>query len=64
MQNLTNDQKAVIYNNMLREYQRMQEQIRQIKAEDINLSPSNQRRVDEIELKMKKLYNDTQRLYI
>ena len=64
MQQLTNEQKAVIYNKMLFQYQRLQEQVRQIRAENINVSEKDQRRIDQIELQMKRLYNDTKRLYI
>ena len=63
MQSLTNEQKAVIYNKMLFQYQRLQEQVRQIKAENINVSDSDQIRINQLEVQMKKLYNDTQRLY-
>lgn len=63
MQNLSNDQKAKLYNQLLFKYQRLQEQVRQIKAEDINLSEPNQRKVDNLEREMKMIYNQTQRLY-
>lgn len=63
MQNLSNDQKAAMYNQLLFKYQRLQEQVRQIKAEDINLSENNQRRIDSLEKEMKMIYNQTQRLY-
>lgn len=63
MQSLTNEQKAVIYNKMLFQYQRLQEQVRQIKAENINVSDNDQKRINQLELQMKKLYNETQRLY-
>lgn len=63
MQNLSNDQKAAMYNQLLFKYQRLQEQVRQIKAEDINLSEKNQRKVDLLEKEMKMIYNQTQRLY-
>lgn len=63
MQNLSNEQKAKMYNQLLFKYQRLQEQVRQIKAEDINLSEQNQKKIDLIEKEMKILYNQTQRLY-
>lgn len=63
MQNLSNDQKAAMYNQLLFKYQRLQEQVRQIKAEDINLSENNQRKIDLLEKEMKMIYNQTQRLY-
>lgn len=63
MQNPSNEQKATMYNQLLFKYQRLQEQVRQIKAEDINLSEQNQRRIDLLEKEMKVVYNQTQRLY-
>jgi hypothetical protein len=63
MQNLSNDQKATMYNQLLFKYQRLQEQVRQIKAENINVSEKDQRRIDLIEREMKMIYNQTQRLY-
>jgi trans-2-enoyl-CoA reductase len=63
MANLTNDQKAQLYNQMLFQYQRLQEEARRIKAESFELSPENQRKVNQIEAQMKKIFNDTQRLY-
>lgn len=64
MQTLSNDQKAGLYNKLLFKYQRLQEQVRQIKAENINVSDKDQRRIDEIEREMKLVYNQTQKLYV
>lgn len=61
--NLTNEQKAQVYNKMLFQFQRLQEQVRLIKAEDINVSPKNQQKIDFLERQMRQLYNDTQKLY-
>ena len=63
MQNLSNDQKAQAYNNLLHQYQRLQEQVRQIRAEDLNVSESNQKKIDQIEYMMKQVYQQTERLY-
>jgi hypothetical protein len=63
MQNLTNEQKAQAYNNLLHQYQRLQEQVRQIKAEEVNISDANQRKVNELEAIMKQVYSQTERLY-
>lgn len=63
MQNLTNEQKAQTYNNLLHQYQRLQEQVRQIRAEDLNVSESNQKRIDQLEYMMKQVYQQTERLY-
>lgn len=59
----TNEQKAQLYNKMLFQFQKLQEQVRQIKAEDINVSPENQKKIDYLEVQMRRVYNDTQRLY-
>lgn len=64
MRNLTNDQKAELYNRMLFNYQRIQEQIRQIKAKNFEVSDEDQRQINILESQMKKIYNDTQRLYV
>jgi hypothetical protein len=63
MQNLSNEQKAQAYNNLLHQYQRLQEQIRQIRAEDFNVSESNQKKIDHLEYMMKQVYQQTERLY-
>jgi hypothetical protein len=63
MQHLTNEQKAQAYNNLLHQYQRLQEQVRQIKAEEVNISDANQRKVNELEMMMKQVYSQTERLY-
>ena len=63
MQNLTNEQKAQAYNNLLHQYQRLQEQVRQIKAEEVNISDANQKKVNELEAIMKQVYSQTERLY-
>jgi hypothetical protein len=44
-------------------YQRMQEEVRQIKAENFEVSDSDQEKINIIESKMKRLFNDSQKLY-
>lgn len=63
MAHLTNEEKAKLYNDMLFKYQRLSEQIRQIKAKSFDVSLEDQRQINLLEAKMKQLYNDTQRLY-
>jgi hypothetical protein len=63
MANLTNNEKAQLYNQLLFQYQRLQEEVRRIKAESFELSADQIRKVNQIESQMKKIYNDTQRLY-
>jgi hypothetical protein len=60
---LTADEKAKLYNDMLFRYQRLQEQVRLIKAKSFEVSDADQRLINELESKMKRLYNDTQRLF-
>jgi hypothetical protein len=61
--NLTQDEKARLYNDMIMRYQRMQEEVRQIKAENFEVSDSDQEKINLIEAKMKRLFNDSQKLY-
>ena len=60
---LTNDEKAKLYNNMLFRYEKMSEQIRQIKAKNFEVSSEDQKQINIIEANMKRLYNDTQKLF-
>jgi hypothetical protein len=63
MRQYSNEDKAKIYNQMLFQYQRLQEQVRLIKADNLELNEQDQRKVNELERQMKKLFMDTQRLY-
>lgn len=63
MGNLTQDEKARLYNDMIMRYQRLQEEVRQIKAENFEVSDSDQQKINLIESKMKRLFNDSQKLY-
>jgi len=60
---LSNEDKAKLYNQMLFQYQRLQEQVRLIKAENLELNENQIREVQKLEAQMKKIFNDTQRLY-
>jgi hypothetical protein len=62
-QHLTQDEKARLYDNMLLRYQRLQEQVRLIKAKSFEVSDEDQRQINIIESSMKRLYNDTQKLF-
>jgi hypothetical protein len=61
--NLTQQEKAVLYNDMLVRYQRLQEEVRLIKAKSFEVSDEDQRKINIIEESMRKLYNDTQKLF-
>lgn len=62
-QHLTQQEKAKLYDDMLLRYQRLQEEVRQIKAKNFEVSYEDQKRINVIEATMKKLYNDTQKLF-
>ena len=62
-QHLTQQEKAKLYDDMLLRYQRLQEQVRLLKAKNFEVSDEDQRQINIIESSMKKLYNDTQKLF-
>jgi hypothetical protein len=62
-QHLTQQEKAKLYDDMLLRYQRIQEQVRQIKAKSFEVSDEDQRQINILESTMKRLYNDTQKLF-
>jgi hypothetical protein len=62
-QHLTQQEKAKLYDDMLLRYQRLQEQVRLIKAKSFEVSDEDQQQINIIEANMKKLYNDTQKLF-
>jgi hypothetical protein len=63
MQNLSNNQKAEMYNKLLFQFQRLQEQVRLIKAENVEVSQQDQQKINVLESQMRKLYNQTQKLF-
>jgi hypothetical protein len=62
-QHLTQQEKAKLYDDMLFRYQRLQEQVRQIKAKSFEVSAEDQRTINQLEAVMKKLFNDTEKLF-
>lgn len=62
-QHLNQQEKARLYDDMLLRYQRLQEQVRLIKAKSFEVSDEDQRQINIIESSMKRLYNDTQKLF-
>ncbi len=62
-QHLTQQEKAKLYDDMLLRYQRLQEQVRLIKAKSFEVSDEDQRQINMIEASMKKLFNDSQKLF-
>lgn len=63
LRNLSNQDKAKLYNQMLFQYQRLQEQVRLIKAENLELNEKQIKEIQNLEAQMKKIFNDTQKLY-
>lgn len=63
LRNLSNQDKAKLYNQMLFQYQRLQEQVRLIKAENLELNEKQIKEIQILEAQMKKIFNDTQKLY-
>jgi len=62
-QHLTQQEKARLYDDMLLRYQRLQEQVRLIKAKNFEVSDEDQKQINMIEATMKRIYNDTQKLF-
>ena len=62
-QHLTQEEKAKLYDDMLLRYQRLQEQVRLIKAKNFEVTDEDQKQINVIESSMKRLYNDTQKLF-
>lgn len=63
MQRLTNEQKAKAYDRLLFQYQRVHEEIRQIKAKNFEVSDEDQKKIVQLEQIAKKIYDETRNLY-
>jgi glutamate mutase epsilon subunit len=61
--NLSNDQKAALYNEGLRRYNLIDEQIRQIKSKSFEVSDADMKKISELEEKKKFIFNQTQKLH-
>ena len=61
--NLTSDQKAALYNEGIRRYNLIDEQIREIKAKSFEVSYEDMKRINKLEEKKKFIFNQTQRLH-
>lgn len=62
-QHLTQEEKARLYDDMVLRYQRLEEQVRLIKAKNFEITDEDQRQINIIESNMRKLYTDTQKLF-
>lgn len=63
MTKLTNEEKAILYNNMLFTYQKLQEEVSQIRLKNFEVSNEDQKSINNIENRMKRIYSDVQKLY-
>jgi lipase chaperone LimK len=64
MQRLTNEQKAQAYNRLLFQFQKVQEEIRLIQAENFEVSPKDQSKIDQLKREAKRLEMETRKLYL
>lgn len=61
--NLTNKQKAALYDEGIRRYNLLEEQIRQLKAKNFEVSESDQSTINRLEMKKREIFNKTQTLH-
>lgn len=58
-----NEAKAQAYNALLFQFSRLEEQIRQIKAENFELSKQDVEKIDRIKFEQQKIMNEVNRLF-
>lgn len=63
MNNLTNEQKAKLYDRLIHNFQRLQEEARQIRAKSIDVSENDQKKINILELQMKSIENEAKKLF-
>lgn len=63
MNNLTNEQKAKLYDRLIHNFQRLQEEARQIRAKSIDVSENDQKKINILELQMRSIENDAKKLF-
>jgi hypothetical protein len=61
--NLTNEQRALIYDEGIRRYNLIEEQIREIKSKSFEVSEEDQRVIEQLKFKMNVIFNQTQKLH-
>jgi glutamate mutase epsilon subunit len=61
--NLTNQQKAALYDEGIRRYNLVEEEIRQIRAKNFEVSDSDRKTIERLERKKKEIFNRTQTLH-
>lgn len=63
MMNLSSEDKAKIYNEGIRRYNLLEEQIREIKSKSFEVSEKDQKVIDALKAKMNFIFNQTQKLH-
>lgn len=63
MSYIPNEKKARIYDNLLTQFQRLQEEVRQIKANNFELSREDENKIRVLESRMRFVYNEAQKLF-
>jgi glutamate mutase epsilon subunit len=63
MAQLSNDQKAKLYDQLIYQYQKLQEEVRQIRAKNFEVSEKDQSRIRLLEGEMRYVYSKSQRLF-
>jgi hypothetical protein len=61
--NLSSDQKAALYNEGIRRYNLLDEQIREIKSKSFEVSDIDMKKINELEEKKRYIFNQTQKLH-
>jgi hypothetical protein len=61
--NLSSEQKAALYNEGLRRYNLIDEQIREIKSKSFEVSDVDMKKINELEEKKRFIFNQTQKLH-
>lgn len=63
MQYINNDQKAKMYDNLLSQFQRLQEEVRLIKSKNFELSQTDENKIKFLEHRMRIVYNQARKLF-
>jgi hypothetical protein len=61
--NLTSDQKAALYNEGIRRYNLLDEQIREIKSKSFEVSDVDMKEINKLEEKKRYIFNQTKKLH-
>lgn len=64
MSKLNNEEKAILYNDMLTKYRKLEKEISEIKLKNFEISDDDQKKINVIKQQLNKIYTDVQKLYI